>query len=97
MSRGQEVKEALRAQMEVQSKLHLLVEVIFLFCGIRRACIHTYAHTGRKRKDQLTIVMSLRIDTGTVQYFMISSILIDLIVKSEVIIMLILYTKYWKN
>ena len=30
MSRGQEVKEALRAQMEVQSKLHLLVEVNFL-------------------------------------------------------------------
>ena len=31
MSRGHEVKEALRAQMEVQSKLHLLVEVNFLF------------------------------------------------------------------
>jgi hypothetical protein len=29
--RGHEVKEALRAQMEVQSKLHLLVEVNFLF------------------------------------------------------------------
>lgn len=29
MSRGLEVKEALRAQMEVQSKLHLLVEVFF--------------------------------------------------------------------
>ncbi|KAL4288240.1 hypothetical protein AHAS_Ahas19G0266400 [Arachis hypogaea] len=28
---GQEVKEALRAQMEVQSKLHLLVEVNFFF------------------------------------------------------------------
>jgi len=28
--RGHEVKEALRAQMEVQSKLHLLVEVNFL-------------------------------------------------------------------
>lgn len=27
MCRGHEVKEALRAQMEVQSKLHLLVEV----------------------------------------------------------------------
>lgn len=31
MYRGHEVKEALRAQMEVQSKLHLLVEVNFLF------------------------------------------------------------------
>lgn len=31
MSRGYEVKEALRAQMEVQSKLHLRVEVCFFF------------------------------------------------------------------
>ena len=30
MCRGYEVREALRAQMEVQSKLHLQVEVIFL-------------------------------------------------------------------
>lgn len=31
MPRGYEIKEALRAQMEVQSKLHLQVEVNFLF------------------------------------------------------------------
>ena len=31
MYRGHEVKEALRAQMEVQSKLHLQVEVNFIF------------------------------------------------------------------
>lgn len=31
MSRGYEIKEALRAQMEVQSKLHLQVEVKFIF------------------------------------------------------------------
>jgi hypothetical protein len=31
MSRGYEIKEALRAQMEVQSKLHLQVEVNFIF------------------------------------------------------------------
>lgn len=31
MFRGYEVKEALRAQMEVQSKLHLQVEVSYLF------------------------------------------------------------------
>jgi hypothetical protein len=30
---GYEVKEALRAQMEVQSKLHLQVEVSFLLMG----------------------------------------------------------------
>lgn len=30
--RGYEVKEALRAQMEVQSKLHLQVEVISISC-----------------------------------------------------------------
>lgn len=30
MSRGYEIKEALRAQMEVQSKLHLQVEVYFI-------------------------------------------------------------------
>lgn len=38
MYRGHEVKEALRAQMEVQSKLHLLVEVNFLFM-IQRALL----------------------------------------------------------
>lgn len=32
--RGYEVKEALRAQMEVQSKLHLQVEVIFPFIDL---------------------------------------------------------------
>lgn len=31
MFRGFEVREALRAQMEVQSKLHLQVEVSFIF------------------------------------------------------------------
>lgn len=31
MPRGYEIKEALRAQMEVQSKLHLQVEVNFIF------------------------------------------------------------------
>jgi len=31
MHRGYEIKEALRAQMEVQGKLHLQVEVNFIF------------------------------------------------------------------
>lgn len=35
IDRGYEVKEALRAQMEVQSKLHLQVEVIFLHRSLR--------------------------------------------------------------
>ena len=35
MPRGYEIKEALRAQMEVQSKLHLQVEVnILLWCKL---------------------------------------------------------------
>ncbi|XP_057735403.1 protein PHR1-LIKE 2-like isoform X1 [Arachis stenosperma] len=37
---GQEVKEALRAQMEVQSKLHLLVEVNFISVMLNKAKKH---------------------------------------------------------
>lgn len=38
MHRGYEIKEALRAQMEVQSKLHLQVEVNFIFI-VQVVCI----------------------------------------------------------
>lgn len=38
MFRGFEVKEALRAQMEVQSKLHLQVEVFFSYFGVEFMC-----------------------------------------------------------
>jgi hypothetical protein len=39
MHRGYEIKEALRAQMEVQSKLHLQVEVNFIFI-VQVVCIY---------------------------------------------------------
>jgi hypothetical protein len=41
MPRGYEIKEALRAQMEVQSKLHLQVEVNFIFH--RSSCVSNMA------------------------------------------------------
>lgn len=39
MFRSYEVKEALRVQMEVQSKLHLQVEVCFFFLEKWNSCV----------------------------------------------------------
>lgn len=48
MSRGYEVEEALRAQMEMQSKLHLQVEVLFyLAYGI--VILYPYPEVGHRK------------------------------------------------
>lgn len=54
MHRGYEVKEALRAQMEVQSKLHLQVEVSSLICLSRNQTVKSIDVTNIKLKTNLS-------------------------------------------